>query len=183
MIMTYSLTFSSTEELKKTLMSHHIKTLNNFFGSDEKKTLKFLSAVAYCASSTPKLLECSSESIIQAFMKCAEYNLFPSSVSGEVYILPYKNSGKMEAQFQLGYKGIIALLSRAGVSVYTDIVKINDTCKITSGMTQNIMHEYPLTARGEAIGVYAIATYEGEKIIKYMSKDEVLEFKKFSKSS
>ena len=173
----------TVDSLKGELAKQHMKTLNNFFANDEKKTLKFLSAVAYCAQSTPKLLECSQESIIQAFMKCAEYNLFPSSVRWEVYILPYSNKGKMEAQFQLGYKGIIALLARAGISVYTDIVKVNDTCKITSGMHQNIFHEYPLTLRGDAIGVYAIATYEWEKVIKYMSKDEVLEFKKFSKSA
>ena len=114
-------------ELKTNLASEHMKTLNNFFSNDEKKTLKFLSAVAYCAQSTPKLLECSQESIISSFMKCAEYNLFPSSVSGEAYILPYSNKGKMEAQFQLGYQGIITLLYRAGVqSIYTDIVRKND---------------------------------------------------------
>jgi recombination protein RecT len=117
-------------------------------------------------------------------MKCAEYNLFPSTVSGEVYILPYYNKGKMEAQFQLGYKGIIALLDRAGIKVYTDVVKEKDTCEITSGMDQNILHKYPLTARGQAIGVYAIAIDKnGEKTMKYMSKEEVLIFKKFSKSA
>ena len=80
---------TTVDSLKGELAKQHLKTLNNFFANDEKKTLKFLSAVAYCAQSTPKLLECSQESIIQAFMKCAEYNLFPSSVSGEVYELEY----------------------------------------------------------------------------------------------
>ena len=101
--MTQALT---VDTLKMELAMQQQKALNNFFQGDEKKTLKFLSAVAYCASTTPKLLECTQESIISSFMKCAEYNLFPSTVSGEVYILPYYNntSKKMEAQFQLGYK-------------------------------------------------------------------------------
>lgn len=103
----------TVDSLKMELVKQQQKALNNFFKGDEKKTLKFLSSVAYCASATPKLLECSPESIITSFMKCAEYNLFPSTVSGEVYILPYFNKGKMEAQFQLGYKGIVALLGRA----------------------------------------------------------------------
>lgn len=171
------------ETLKTNLYNQHIKTLNNFFGNDEKKTLKFLSAVSYCVQNTPKLLECSQDTIISAFMKCAEYNLFPSSVSGEVYILPYYNKGKMEAQFQLGYKGIITLLNRSGISVYTDIVKQNDEFELSSGFDVNIIHKYPRSSRGEAEGVYAIAKIEGEKIIKYMAKDEVLEFKKFSKSA
>lgn len=172
----------TVDELKNELNTQKVKALNNYFNWDNEKTLKFLSAVTHCASVTPKLLECSQDSIITAFMKCAEYNLFPSTVSGEVYILPYYNKGKMEAQFQLGYKGIIALLDRAGIKVYTDVVKEKDTCEITSGMDQNILHKYPLTARWQAIGVYAIAIDKnGEKIMKYMSKDEVLEFKKFSK--
>lgn len=186
--MSQSLTVDS---LKLELMQQQQKALNNFFQGDEKKTLKFLSAVAYCASTTPKLLECTQESIISSFMKCAEYNLFPSTVSGEVYILPYERSIKdgsnwrkvTEAQFQLGYKGIVALLGRAGIKVYTDIVKENDICEITSGMDQNIVHKYPLSSRGKAIGVYAIAVdAEGTKTMKYMSAEEVLEFKKFSKS-
>jgi len=173
----------TVDTLKMELAGQQQKALNNFFKGDEKKTLKFLSAVAYCASTTPKLLECTQDSIISSFMKCAEYNLFPSTVSGEVYILPYFNKWKMEAQFQLGYKGIVALLARSGIKIYTDIVKENDVCEITSGMDQNIIHQYPLTSRGKAIGVYAISVdSEGTKSMKYMSSVEVLEFKKFSKS-
>lgn len=174
----------TVDGLKNELNTQKAKALNNYFNWDKEKTLKFLSAVTHCASVTPKLLECSQDSIITAFMKCAEYNLFPSTVSGEVYILPYFNKGKMEAQFQLGYKGIIALLDRAGIKVYTDVVKENDTCEITSGMDQNIYHKYPLTSRWQPIWVYAIAIDKnGEKTMKYMSKEEVLEFKKFSKSA
>lgn len=172
----------TVDVLKANLATQHMKTLDNFFKNDKEKTLKFLSAVAYCAQSTPGLLECTQDSIISSFMKCAEYDLYPSSVSWEVYILPYQKGNIKVAQFQLGYKGIIALLKRSGINVYTDIVKANDTCKITSGFDQNIIHEYPLTDRGEAIGVYAIAKVDGEKTIKYMSKPEVLEFKKFSKA-
>ena len=180
------------DSLKIELAMQQQKALNNFFQGDEKKTLKFLSAVAYCASTTPKLLECTQDSIISSFMKCAEYNLFPSTVSGEVYILPYEKKKKVwdkwivekiEAQFQLGYKGIVALLARSGIKVYTDIVKEKDTCVITSGMDQSIVHTYPLSSRWKAIGVYVIAVdAEGTKTMKYMSAEEVLEFKKFSKS-
>lgn len=172
----------TAEWLKDELKDQKVNILNSYFNRDKEKTLKFLNSVAHCASVTPKLLECSQDSIINAFMKCAEYNLFPSSVSGEVYILPYYNKGKLEAQFQLWYKGIIVLLDRVGIKIYADIVKENDICEITSGMDQNIYHKYPLTSRGEAIGVYAIAINKnGEKIMKYMSAEEVLEFKKFSK--
>lgn len=170
---------TQVEDFKKNLASVHMKTLQNFFWENEEKTKKFLSAVSYCVQSTPTLLKCSQESLVNAFMKCAEYDLFPSSVSGEAYILPYGSV----AQFQLGYKGIITLLKRQGIMIYTDIVKENDEFEIYSGFEQNIIHKYPRTARGEAQGVYAIASIDGEKIIKYMSAEEVLKFKKFSKSA
>ena len=76
-------------DFKQNLAQQYQKTLNNFFQNDEQKTLKFLSAVAYCVQSTPLLLRCDQNSLANAFMKCAEYNLFPSSISGEAYILPY----------------------------------------------------------------------------------------------
>ena len=90
----------TAELLKEEIKSQKVNVLNSYFKRDKEKTLKFLNSVAHCASSTPKLLECSQDSIINAFMKCAELNIFPSSVSGEAYILPYKG----KAQFQLGYQ-------------------------------------------------------------------------------
>lgn len=169
----------TVDSVKTELFTQHQKALNNFFSWDEKKTLKFLSAVAYCIQSTPKLLECTQDSIISSFMKCAEYNLFPSSVSGEAYILPYWTV----AQFQLGYQGIITLLYRAWItSIYTDIVRKNDKFKVISGLNPNIEHEYALENRGDPVWVYVVCTVNGEKIWKYMAKDEVLKFKEFSKS-
>lgn len=170
----------TTDQVKQSLATQYQKALNNFFAWDEKKTLKFLSAVGYCVQSTPKLLECSEQSLMWSFMKCAEYNLFPSSVSGEVYILPYG----WIAQFQLGYKGIISLLYRAGIgSIYTDIVRANDRFKVTSGLNPNIEHEYALENRWDPIWVYVVCSVNNEKIWKYMWRDEVLAFKKFSKSA
>lgn len=169
----------AVDNFKEVLRSQHLQTLHNFFWNDKEKTAKFLSSVAYCVQSAPGLLKCDQTSLINAFMKCAEYDIFPSSVSGEAYILPYGS----QAQFQLGYKGIIKLLKRAGISIYTDIVKENDEFELSSGFEQNIVHKYPRNSRGKAEWVYAIASYDGEKIIKYMSAEEVLKFKKFSKSA
>lgn len=61
-------------------------------------------------------------------------------------------------------------------------MKENDEFELVSGFDMHITHKYPRSARGQAEGVYAIAKVDGEKIIKYMSKDEVLAFKEFSKS-
>lgn len=74
------------------------------------------SAVAH----EPKLLECTPESIIACCMKCSVLGLEPSNVDGlgKAYILPYGNknytTGRREATFILGYKGMIELARRSG---------------------------------------------------------------------
>lgn len=66
---------------------------------------------------TPKLAECSPVSVLSCVMKCAALGLEPSAVDGlgRAYILPYRNRRTgMEAQFIIGYKGIIDLARRSG---------------------------------------------------------------------
>lgn len=65
---------------------------------------------------TPELLEASPETLLACVMKCAVLGLEPSAVDGlgRAYILPFRNKGRMEAQFILGYKGILELARRSG---------------------------------------------------------------------
>ena len=67
---------------------------------------------------TPELMEATPETLLSCVMKCAALGLEPSAVDGlgRAYILPYRNrkAGIVEAQFILGYKGIIDLARRSG---------------------------------------------------------------------
>lgn len=65
---------------------------------------------------TPKLAECSVNSILACCMKCAELNVEPNDIMGNAYILPYYNNKthRMEAQFQLGKNGMLELVRRSG---------------------------------------------------------------------
>ena len=42
-------------------------------------------------------------------------NLSLSKSLGYAYVIPYKNKGKMEAQFQIGWKGLVQLAQRSGL--------------------------------------------------------------------
>lgn len=143
-----------------------------------------MSAIVNSVQQNPKLLECERSSLYNAFMKCAEFNLYPSSVSGEAYVIPYSVRGVPTAQFQLGYKGVVTMLYRAGTkAIYSDLVRANDKFRVISGMNPTIEHEYSLGDRGEPIGVYVWAELNGQKVFKYMSRTEVETFKKFSQSA
>ena len=117
-------------DLKQDLATNQMKTIQNLLGN-EQEALKFLSAVSHVFSSTKGISECTRDSVIKSFMKCAELKIYPSIVSGDAYILPRKISGIMTAQFQLGYKGIVKLMSRSNVVVtQAEIVREKDTIKI-----------------------------------------------------
>lgn len=169
----------NVDDLKKELVKDYQKQVENYFG-DKEKALKFMSAVMYSTQKTPKLLECDKTSLLQAFMSCAEFQLFPSNVSGEAFIIPYKG----KAQFQLGYQGIITLLWRAGINIRSQIVYEKDEFNYEEGLQAFLIHKPNIFGeRGKPIGVYAIATLDNGQIQhKVMSEKDILEFKKLSQS-
>ncbi len=170
----------TVESLKIDLFKNQYKQLASYMG-DEEKAQKFLGSVAYCFQSVPKLADCERNSLMQAFMKIAEFNLFPSTVSGDAYVLPYKG----KAQFQLGYKGIVKLLGRSGVVVTNSgIIREKDEYDVQEWTNPHIKHKIPMEwDRGKPIAVYVVVRYQWETIFKNMRSDEVLEFKKFSQSA
>jgi len=170
---------NSPGDLKKKLAANYQKQIKNYFG-DEKRAMKFLSSVVSSVQRNPKLLDCDSASLLNSFVRMAELELMPSDVSGEAYVVPYKG----EAQFQLGYKGIVTLLYRAGIKeIKAEIVHEKDDFSYENG---DIYHSPDVfgSDRGDAIGAYVIITLDtGGKVNKVMTKEEILEIaKEFSKS-
>lgn len=184
--MTKALTqFRNINDLKVAMAGEHRKSLENILGSPEK-ALEFLSNMAESVRRTPKLLECTPGTVINSFMTMASLNLMPSGVSGEAFVIPYKNKGVMEAQFQLGYQGLVTLLYRAGnKEVISELVRENDKFSISRG---KIVHEVDprktKEQRGKVIGAYSIiVTPTGGSVETYMAMDDILAHaKKFSKS-
>ena len=71
----------------------------------ERFTRMALSAL----NNTPQLRECTPMSFIAALLNAAQLGLEPNTPLGQAYLIPYKNKGVLECQFQLGYKGLISL--------------------------------------------------------------------------
>lgn len=167
------------KDLRLTLANQYQRQIENYFG-DPKKALKFLSSVISAVQRTPALLDCEPTSVINSFMVMAQLELMPSDVSGEAYVLPYKNV----AQFQLGYQGLVTLFYRAGVrSIVAEIVYKNDSFKYVNGVIEHSPDIFS-DDRGEAIGAYVIVeTQQGGRISKVMKKSDIVGIgKKFSKS-
>lgn len=166
---------------KQNFASLQGKAINSYLGSDKKRLSKFFSAVGTAIDRTPKLMECTQESVMQSFVNAAMLNLDPSGISGECYVLPYGG----EAKFQMGYKGYVTLLYRAGVSkIQADIVREKDDFKIVNGDMYHTVNPF-LTKeeRGKPMGAYVQVTYKGETTSQFMNgKDIMAHAEKFSKS-
>lgn len=182
---------SNVTDLRMLLAKQYMKQINNFFG-EERRAMKFLSSVISSCQRNPKLLECEPSTLINSFMMMAQLEFMPSDISGEAYVLPYNNKRQegtqwvnvMEAQFQLGYQGLITLFYRSGArSITAEIVYEKDDFSIVNG---EIRHSPDVFApdRGEPKGAYVIVELKnGGKVQKVMNKCDILAIgSRFSKS-
>lgn len=109
----------------------------------------------------PKLLECSRESILGGFMLAAQLGLEVSDVRGQCYLIPRRNTkaGTVEATFQLGYRGMIDLAGRGGITVEPREVREGDRFDWQYGTDAVLVHRPALDDRGDVVAFYAVAHF------------------------
>lgn len=137
---------------------------------------RFTRMVLSALSVNPKLAVCTPKSFLGAMMSAAQLGLEPNTPLGQAYLIPYKNRGVDEVQFQIGYKGLIDLAYRSGEVelVQAHIVYTNDTFECEYGLEPKLVHKPADTDRGEPIKVYAMfKTKSGGYGFEVMSMDDV----------
>ncbi len=87
------------------------------------------------------LSSCNPASFYGAVMQCAQLGLEPGLL-GLAYIIPYKHKGKYEAQFQIGYKGLLNLMWRSEMvsSVQAEVVYEGDHFDYSNGIPPTLNH-------------------------------------------
>lgn len=81
-----------------------------------KNSDQFITSIISAVTANPQLQECTNASILSAALVGQSLKLSPSPQLGQYYIVPYKNNktGTVEAQFQIGYRGMYQLAIRSG---------------------------------------------------------------------
>ena len=163
---------------RKTIQSY-IKAME----SEIKKALpsvltpeRFTRMVLSAISTTPKLGVCTPNSFLGAMMNAAQLGLEPNTPLGQAYLIPYKNKGVDEVQFQIGYKGLIDLAYRSGEIevVQAHIVYANDEFTCEYGLEPKLVHKPAVSDRGDPVRVYAMfKTKSGGYGFEVMSMDDV----------
>lgn len=138
----------------------------------ERFTRMALSAL----NTTPKLSECTQISFLAALMNAAQLGLEPNTVLGQAYLIPYNNKGKLECQFQIGYKGMIDLVYRNDhvQSIQAQCVYENDYFEYELGLNPKLIHKPVWKDRGELILVYALFRLANNGFaFEVMSKEDI----------
>jgi recombination protein RecT len=108
----------------------------------------------------PALLNCESESLFASIMQAAQLGLTPNLL-GSCYFIPYKDTknNRHIVQFQIGYRGLIDLVTRSGqvVTIKANVVHENDVFEYEYGLNEKLRHVPARNERGAVTFVYAYA--------------------------
>lgn len=109
-------------------------------------------------STNPTLAQCTPNSFLGAMMTAAQLGLEPNTPLGQAYLIPYRNHGRLEAQFQLGYKGLIDLAYRSGgvSTIQAHVVYKGDEFDYELGLEPKLRHVPAKENRGDPAYVYAV---------------------------
>lgn len=138
-------------------------------------------------TTNPQLAETTPASFVGAMMTAAQLGMEPNTPLGQAYLIPFKNKGILECQFQLGYKGLIDLAYRSGdVSVIqAHTVYEHDDFEYELGLEPKLKHKPTQSAdKGSPIFFYAMfKTKDGGYGFEVMSVEDVrAHAKKYSQS-
>ena len=137
---------------------------------------RFTRMVLTAMSSNPQLQQCTPKSFLGAMMQAAQLGVEPNTPLGQAYLIPYKNKGTLECQFQLGYKGLIDLAYRSGEvrDIQAHEVHENDEFEYELGLEPKLRHVPATNNRGAVIAYYAVFhTKDGGYGFEVMSAEDV----------
>jgi recombination protein RecT len=137
---------------------------------------------------TPKLMECTPQSLLACVMTCAQLGLEPDQFLGQAYLVPFKDMKKGVTICTLipGYRGYIALARRSGElqTLSAQVVYSNDEFSLQYGVEDKLIHRPALNGRGEMIGAYCVFKYkDGGYSFDWMNKDDIEKIRKRSKAA
>lgn len=113
------------------------KLINNTI-KDPNRARRFVSAIVSAVAVNPALQECTPQTILSGALLGESLNLSPSPQLGQYYLVPFKQKEKRDrdgniispectnAQFVLGYKGLVQLALRSGQYKRLNVVSVKE---------------------------------------------------------
>ena len=128
----------------------------------------------------PKLAAADAMSLMGSIMTAAQLGLEPNTPLGQCYIIPYADNkrGVVNAQFQMGYKGIVDLAHRTAQyrNISAHAVDEADVFEYEYGIDTKLIHKPADKPSGKVIyyyGVYHLTN--GGHDFRVWSKDKIMD--------
>jgi recombination protein RecT len=131
---------------------------------------RFIRVALTATMRTPKLLDCSRESLFKCLLDLSAIGLEPDG--RRAHLIPF---GK-EVQLIIDYKGIVELIRRSGdvSTVHCDVVGMNDHFEYRFGTGAKLEHVPNIHDRGELYATYSfVKLKDGTEEFDVMSIEEV----------
>lgn len=103
------------------------KLINNTI-KDQNRARRFVSAIVSAVAVNPALQECTPQTILSAALLGESLNLSPSPQLGQYYLVPFKDKKNncTNAQFCLGYRGMLQLALRSGQYKRLNVLSVKE---------------------------------------------------------
>ena len=140
---------------------------------------RLLRVVLTAITKTPRLMECTQASLYNAVLQAAQLGLEPDGALGQGYLIPYRNNkkGVIEARFQPGYRGLLALAwnSEQIAGVVAECVYEGDEFRFRMGLNPVLEHvPSGETDSAKITHAYAvITTKNGGKVFKVLNRKQI----------
>jgi recombination protein RecT len=140
-----------------------------------KRSTQFITSVLQIVNSNDLLKEASPMSIYTAAMTAATLDLPINNQLGFAYIVPYKSRERgTEAQFQIGYKGMIQLALRSGQFKTISVTEVYDGQLIDENPLTGFVFDWKNKKSNDVIGYAAyFSLINGFEKTLYASKEQV----------
>ena len=171
-------------DLKTMIQSGEFKSqIKNALPKGGLTTERYISACLTALAYTPKLMQCSPNSVLKALMESARFGLEPNSPLGEAHLVPFGNN----VTFLISYRGMMKLAWNTGMITTINFDKVCDNDGFVYKVGKEITFEHTPNMkgdRGEPYAYYAVAGLNnGGFAMHIMNKDEILKHgKQYSKS-
>jgi recombination protein RecT len=154
---------------------------------DKTRSIQFVSSVLQIANGNNYLKNADPLTIYNAALMAATLNLPINQNLGFAYIVPYNNKkeNRQEAQFQIGYKGVIQLAQRSGQYKSINVTEIYENqFKSFNYLTEELDADFSIVGQGKVVGFAAyFKLLNGFEKTSYWSIEKVeAHAKKYSKS-
>lgn len=149
---------------------------------DPARARRFISAITSAVSINPALQECTPHTILSGALLGESLNLSPSPQLGQYYLVPFENrkEGIKNAQFVLGYKGMIQLALRSGQYKRLNVLAVKEGellhwNPMTEEINLQLISDDALREQTATIGYLAFFEYlNGFQKTIYWSKEKMI---------